>query len=472
MGNANHNKFLSPAAAGALHALCIHLPYGGLLSSVVWAILVYLLLQDLLLKDVLKISLVYGFCYGFLVQIWVFDSSLLVEESITSEAVIYFFVLSLVNFIYGLISVFAVYLVIHKLSAKIWVKILSIASVLLIVEFIQRLIWLDMLPWVTVPIGYALASLTPLIQLAEYGGVWLISFLVYIFNAWLAYTYSTRDRGIFLGLVTFFILWVGSGTILMHQNTIHDLSDTVRVALLKDNVNHQPWSDKNGDQRAGHIIAQATEIGKLTGVDLVLWSETAVPWIFQTEDDLIKYALQSTIRLDAHHLIGTKIEEKTTSSLYNAALLLSPDGGIVDMHRKTRPLPLLESERLGLLADDREGQSLNSSSKISTLNLNNTRLGVGICNEWMHAEFANTLKEKGAELFVNLSNNNYFRLPVMRIQHLNSSIFRCVENRLEMVINNNLGFSGRIDRAGHYYIYDAETDSPSAINMYPVSDED
>lgn len=401
-------------------------------------------------STVVRSALIYSLLYALLVQVWVLDSVWLINARFSPEGVLYYFVLVLATAAHGFAHALVIYLAMRKFSGRFWLQCMLLPAALVILESLQFLLWIGILPWSTLPIGYVLGPISPLIQFASIGGVWIVSYLVYASNLLCAELSIQPDRKLVFSLLGFFAIWFGIGYTVMSKNERQEFTD-LSIVLLIDGVDHKPWSDENGNQRAQHIIEQAEDKIELGPLDLILWSETAIPWTFQTDDDLVRYALQATLESGAHHLIGTKYEDPATGELYNVALLIAADGAIVDVYKKTKPLPLLESELFGMLSSDRNDLSLSSSETVTPISLHNIKLGVGICNEWMRSDFGKTLHRRGAQLFVNLSNNNYFRLPMMKVQHLNYCLFRCVENRLPMVVNNNLGYSGWINEAGRFH---------------------
>ncbi|MEO0626878.1 MAG: apolipoprotein N-acyltransferase, partial [Bacteroidota bacterium] len=424
--------FLPPLLSGVLHAISIHLPLAGVLGVVALAPLMFQARQNLGRSDRVKTALLYGSCYGLLTQLWVLDSAALIEGGLSGETALYFFGLTLATSIHGVASALSIHFVMRLLADRTELAVLVLPLALVFLEFLQMQIWLDTLPWVTLPIGYVLGPLTPLIQPAAIGGVWLVSYLAYTINCLLARAVHLGTGSSRLHLGAMLALWPLVGFWMQYLTSIERDHESLRVALLLDDVSHEPWSDANGNQRAERILSLASAIGKAGPIDLVLWSETAIPWIFQTDDDLVAYALRNASGASAYHFIGTKFEEVSSGDVYNAALLINSDGAISDMHQKTQPLPFLETEMLGFLATSRAGQSIKQAKAVEPITVKEKRLGVGICNEWMRASFARILSSRGAQAFVNLSNNNYFRWPMMKVQHLNYSRFRCVENRLAM----------------------------------------
>jgi apolipoprotein N-acyltransferase len=86
----------------------------------------------------------------------------------------------------------------------------------------------------------------------------------------------------------------------------------------------------------------------------------------------------------------------------------------------------------------------------SLLNKNGEALEVGvlICFEDIFSDLASTFVRRGADVLVNITNDAWFGDTSSPYQHLASSIFRAVENRVYVARAANTGISCIIDDAG------------------------
>ncbi|MCK9392551.1 MAG: apolipoprotein N-acyltransferase, partial [Syntrophales bacterium] len=76
------------------------------------------------------------------------------------------------------------------------------------------------------------------------------------------------------------------------------------------------------------------------------------------------------------------------------------------------------------------------------------RVGVLICYEGIFPGAARAYKQEGADFLVNLTNDAWFGQTSAPYQHLSMTVFRAVENRLDVVRAANTGISAFIDATG------------------------
>jgi apolipoprotein N-acyltransferase len=86
-----------------------------------------------------------------------------------------------------------------------------------------------------------------------------------------------------------------------------------------------------------------------------------------------------------------------------------------------------------------------------------TKLGTQICYEGLLREFSRGLSEKGANWFLNLTNDSWFGTTSEMKQHLYMTLGRAVEFRRPLVRTTNTGISASILASGEILIL-----SPSA----------
>ena len=82
------------------------------------------------------------------------------------------------------------------------------------------------------------------------------------------------------------------------------------------------------------------------------------------------------------------------------------------------------------------------------VDVNNCRLGMGICLESVYQHnFTNQVRD-GADLLITLSNHAWFKGSSAAITHLNISRFRCIETGRPMIFTSNYGTSAIISETG------------------------
>ncbi|MFX1525806.1 MAG: nitrilase-related carbon-nitrogen hydrolase [Promethearchaeota archaeon] len=111
--------------------------------------------------------------------------------------------------------------------------------------------------------------------------------------------------------------------------------------------------------------------------------------------------------------------EKEADKIYNSALIVSRDG-IIDSYRKVH---LYYKEKLWFSPGDKP---------LSIFNVDDTKIGVMICFDWIFPETTRSLALLGAEIIAHPAN---LVLPYCQ----NAMVTRCLENRVFAITSNRIG---------------------------------
>ena len=222
-------------------------------------------------------------------------------------------------------------------------------------------------PWGLV--AYPLGDFLPLVQFIDTTGIWGLSLLAALLNAlvaeWALYarnaiprdpvvsrlgparlawrTMLVRDAA-FTGILLAVVLGYGFLRLAQPQPA----ERTASLLLVQQNID--PWD--SGKARAGgtQINQELTREGLARAgrlVDLVAWSETSVmdAYVhlgngFDRRSSMVPFAREAGVPI----LFGGVVVVDARRDLYmNGAILISPEGGIVDTYGKMHPVPFAES---------------------------------------------------------------------------------------------------------------------------------
>jgi apolipoprotein N-acyltransferase len=215
---------------------------------------------------------------------------------------------------------------------------------------------------------------------------------------------------------------------------------------------------------------------------MLLWSESAIPWTYSPDDDLVKELLrhsasgtvaQTPGRSDPRpitHILGMNTAV-STGIVRNSAYCLLPDGRVAGRYDKHDPLLFIEQPALGWQFPffSSDGYSVEPGDDDKPLPTPYGKAGVLICNESALPGAAAARVRQGAQFLLNMSNDGWFRDTWLVAQHFYNARLRAVETRKDVVINSNNGWSGcihasgRIDTAGCLF-----TIHPNAIRSVAV----
>ncbi len=306
-------------------------------------------------------------------------------------------------------------------------------------------------PWLFYQVGYSQWGNRLLLQLAAVTGVFGISFVVISVNAALADVLRARLAGASV------VASVGVAAALLYGwSAPEDEAGgaPLRVAVLQGNV--PAWSkldETKGNRLAQQYLALARE-ANVARAQLVVWTESAIPWPLTDGDALVEHALQATRDAQATHLVGAPIAHPAgDGTYYNAVVLVQADGRVTGQYAKNRPLVAAETP-VALPGVARPFKlhptqaDYVAATTLSVLRSPGGVLGVSICNENLYAALVRAQVRMGAGILVNVSNDGWFRSDMPLRQHLAVNVFRAVENRRPIVVANNSGLSALIDRHG------------------------
>ena len=185
--------------------------------------------------------------------------------------------------------------------------------------------------------------------------------------------------------------------------------------------------------------------------DIILWSESAVPWTYRKDDDLVNEILKESAPSKATHILGinTEVENNVVN---NSAYCILANGDVAARYDKQYLLSFIEKPFAGInipFFSSRGFLVSDDKAHSAPLQTPHGKAGIMICNEAAIEKPALELAQNGAEFFCNMSNDGWFNDTYIIRSHFLSARLRAVETRKDVVVNCNNGFSGSIDAAGN-----------------------
>ncbi len=339
----------------------------------------------------------------------------------------------------------------------------------------------------------------PLIQWAEFGGVWLVSLIVLVVNAALAEAIlailrvrdsresrdfrESRDgdgsaasrravptaawrRPVTVALAVLVVAHAGGALLLLRPIPTRD---TVRMALIQQNSDPR----KHDYQRTLDSLMRLTDEALAANPDLVVWSETAfVPNIRRwSQEDPDRYQLARLVReflayqdsIDRWLLTGNDDYRRVLDAdgnevernSYNAAVLFSDTSERRETYHKIRLVPFTEyfpyEEQLPWLHD----MLMNFDIAFWTPGTERTifhhpkvRFATPICFEDVFPQEVRRFAQAGMEVIVNITNDYWSLRETAAQQHFVAAMFRTVELRRPMVRATASGVTSHVDVRG------------------------
>jgi apolipoprotein N-acyltransferase len=326
-------------------------------------------------------------------------------------------------------------------------------------------------PWCL--LGYSQYAQLPFIQIASVTAVYGVSFLIVAVSTLLAVAALERRSAWRRGFLIAALVLVGSTWLVGRWRMSVPVRETgkITVGLVQAGIRQEEtWVPENGWQNIDRHV-QLTEEAARRGARLVVWPESAVPFLFD-ESHGLKLLLQGVVRQKGIYLFfGNDDREQLSlrtpapgeplkprrARIYVGAKLLDPSGEVVERYRKNRLVPFGEYVPLQPLFTVggryvaklvREVSDFSPGTEATTGLVDRHRIGGYICYEAIFPDLVRRFTAEGAELLVNVTNDAWYGTTSAPYQHLAMARFRAVENRRYMVRAANTGISAVVDPWG------------------------
>src|SRR5678815_5775698 len=308
-------------------------------------------------------------------------------------------------------------------------------------------------------LGYSQAYHPWLIQPANGGGVYAVSFLIVTINSIVALLIISRTKWSILlavstALVAFYVIEFSRYA----ANESASTGGVVYVVAVQPNVPMN--TGKSSEQIKAlidrHLSLSTEALKSLPGnapYRLVVWPESPMNFSYASDKSFQELVANFT-RENHTSLIFNSLEPAPNDGSYNSALLINEEGQLISQYDKIRLMPFGEYVPLpqwlpgaslisGLVGEFTPGSSY------TLMPFGNRRAGVFICIESAYPWIARRLAHDGADVLINISNDGYLGPTAVMRQHLANAIFRAVENGRPVFRVTNSGLSAEITAYGH-----------------------
>ena len=337
-------------------------------------------------------------------------------------------------------------------GAPSWVPTMTLSAAWVALEFIRSEIPVWGSGWNL--LGTSQASNLWLAQLASLGGVYSLSFLVFLGNLIMDKILREGIRKSLETSLPFFLLILAAHFFGWSRIQTYNPSPALRVSVLQGNIAQILKWETAYKEEILKVYLNLTELASYDSPELIVWPEAAYPGFFNREvlaDRVKMLARQIQIPL----LVGSPHQED--HAFYNSAYLLDRSGEIADRYDKIHLVPFgeyvpwhpifgfLEPYAYTLGVSD-----FSPGKRFTVFNLGKRkpRFSVLICFEDVFPDLARKMVNAGADFLTVITNDAWFGYSSAPYQHLQASIFRAIENGVSVVRAANTGVSGFITSRG------------------------
>jgi apolipoprotein N-acyltransferase len=333
------------------------------------------------------------------------------------------------------------------------------------------------LPWDLV--GYSILGSGAMMQIASLLGVYALSLLAVLLFASPAAIAAPEGSGLAGGkgtiaLAASLLLLLGAGTMWGERRLAHadSVGTGIKVRIVQADIDQaKKWRPEN----SAEIFTEYLNLTKsgptgLTGIALVVWPETAVPFLLADSPEalsLIAQALPEGTSL----LVGSArlVEERdaqgtlTATRIYNSLLVVDDKGEVLDGYDKIHLVPFgeylpfqdfLESLGVMQLTGVRGGFSAGTGPRLLAVP-GAPPASPLICYEIIFPDDVVDISEKPVVdiserpgWLLNITNDAWFGSSAGPYQHFHQARVRAVEQGLPLVRAANTGISAMVDPYG------------------------
>ena len=308
----------------------------------------------------------------------------------------------------------------------------------------------------------------PMIQVAELGGPYVVTFLMFLLAATVARAIGSRRQGHRLPWPA---ILVASATVaaalafgqvrLASTAQARERAPTLHVGVVQGSVAHTDWVARPADDLATLTRYQqlSAELERRDRPDLLVWPEKAYPLLLR-HDAAHDYPLGNPHRVregfDRPLIFGATTVDVSSREIYNSAAFLDASDSLQIAYDKVRLIfysEWLPRSLRGWVSGNwyRPGTRLEPLL-VQVPNADGTvrqvSVSLFICFEAIFPDHVRELVKRRPELLVNLSDDSWFGDSLEPEQHLSSTVFRAIESRRDLVRATGSGISAFIAATG------------------------
>ena len=392
-------------------------------------------------KDFIKGALVFSFFYTLVCLHWI--------VFVTTPG------------FFGMIIIIGLYFsILFYLIGNIWkalprVKYVAFLCFWLSFEFLQNFGEFRF-PWFN--IGYSLADYLPFIQLAEIGGIYLLSAAIILVNI-LVFELKNKFRINFIFLIVIVLLWAGFGFVRLKTMKLEKTE--TNISIVQVSIPQDLKWEKAFLDTTLQLYRDYTKLASGSNSSLIIWPESATPIYLLRQPKYKKFVPDLARENNTDIFTGFPHYEFAGSNhprrykFYNAATLFDKNGKIHPSYYKIVLVPF--GERIPLLNllpflwEIHLGQAnWEYGEELQFYDVDGYKYSPMICFEIAFEILTTKMAKNNADFIVNITNDAWFKRSAGTYQHAVMLKFRAVETRKQIYRAANTGYSLVVSPTGEF----------------------
>ena len=363
--------------------------------------------------------------------------------------------LTLMESVYVMVFAWLAYVGI-KSKRSVFIQVVWIALAWTVTEFLRAEVPVFGFGWNL--LAYSQSAYVPLIQFANVAGAYGLGFLIALVNVCILFAWFRRKEwrtSLSLAATVILVLaglW-GYGKMTLEKPVAPP--EYLRVSVLQGNIPQSVKWELMAKEKILEIYEKLAQLAALEQPDLIIWPEASFPGYFNRDLQAERIS-RLAAEIHAPFLLGG-LHWVNERELYNSAYFLEKDGALGQRYDKLRLVPFGEYIPLkvifGWLTPVADALGISDFSAgtepvVFHWAREDWPFGVLICFEDVFTDLARRLADRNAKFLTVITNDAWFGKTSAPFQHLQTSIFRAVENGVAVVRAANTGVSGFISHQG------------------------
>ena len=310
-------------------------------------------------------------------------------------------------------------------------------------------------------LGYAQVDNVPFTRIAQFTGVYGLSFAIMLVNcAFVAglLLYGRRRVNLLISAVAAAIT-LQTGVLAQPA----PFTPTRQAILVQQNIpvlENTEWTPEYYDRTLTELFqisVQAAPGNPPGSPGMIIWPESPAP--FYINDPQLRRRLTSLAQATNSGLIIGSVGQTESHDpahppkLLNSALVIDPQGKVLGRYDKIHLVPFGEYvpfQNLLFFASKltRDVGDFARGTERKVFDLNGIKIGVFICYESVFPDEVRQFANNGAQVFINISNDGWYGETSAPFQHLDMTRMRAIENHRWLLLSTNSGTTVSIDPLG------------------------
>jgi apolipoprotein N-acyltransferase len=313
-------------------------------------------------------------------------------------------------------------------------------------------------PWQ--PLGNAQVSNIPFARIAEFTGVYGLSFAVMLVNC--AFTaafllYGKRSRNLMISAL--------AAAVALQMGVFArpaPFTASRHAVLVQQNIpiQDESWTQDFYDRTLAELAQLSIEAAPKNppgSPGLIVWPESPSPF-YVNDPKLLAWLRKIAQDSNSYLIIGSlglaEVKDgQDRPQLYGSALVMDPRGNIQGRYDKIHLVPFGEyvpfkSFLFFASKLTREVGDFARGTERKVFDMDGMKLGVFICYESIFPDEVQEFAANGAQVFVNISDDGWYGETGAPFQHLAMARMRAIENHRWILLSTDNGVTTSIDPLG------------------------